>query len=64
LKSTAGEYRKMAEYWKKQGFVFIWITDGNGWKTTIKPLKEYYDDGNFLLNITMLSNGYLKDIIE
>jgi len=64
LKATAGEYRKMAEYWKKQGFSFIWITDGKGWKTTIKPLKEYYDDGNFLLNISMLSNGYLKDIIE
>ncbi len=64
LKATAGEYRKMAEYWKKQGFVFIWITDGKGWKTTVKPLKEYYDDGNFLLNISMLSNGYLKDIIE
>ncbi|MCX8124480.1 MAG: type II restriction endonuclease [Spirochaetes bacterium] len=64
LKATAGEYRKMAEYWKKQGFEFIWITDGKGWKTTIKPLKEYYDDGNYLLNITMLANGYLKDIID
>jgi len=30
----------------------------------MKPLKEYYDDGNYLLNITMLANGYLKDIIE
>lgn len=64
LKATAGEYRKMAEYWKKQGVEFIWITDGKGWKTTIKPLKEYYDDGNYLLNITMLTNGYLKDIIQ
>ncbi|MEJ5362788.1 MAG: type II restriction endonuclease [Spirochaetota bacterium] len=64
LKSTAGEYRKMAEFWKKQGITFIWITDGEGWKKTIKPLKEYYDDGNYLLNIEMIKNGYLSDIIE
>ncbi len=54
LKSTATEYVKMNEYWNKQGIKFIWITDGAGWLTTLKPLREYFDKAEYLLNLEML----------
>ena len=63
LKSTATEYIRMKEYWNKQGIEFIWITDGAGWKSTLKPLREYFDKADYLLNLEMLRNGILKRIL-
>lgn len=63
LKSTATEYIRMNEYWNKQGIEFIWITDGAGWKSTLKPLREYYDKADYLLNLEMLRKGILKKIL-
>jgi len=63
LKSTATEYIKMNEYWNNQGIEFIWITDGAGWKSTLKPLREYFDKADYLLNLEMLRNGVLKRIL-
>ncbi|WP_159801542.1 type II restriction endonuclease [Flavobacterium sp. MK4S-17] len=62
LKSTATEYVKMHETWNAQNIFFIWITDGAGWKTALKPLREYFDKTDFLLNLEMLKNGVLKEI--
>lgn len=64
LKSTATEYIRMNEYWNNQGIEFIWITDGAGWKSTLKPLREYFDKADYLLNLEMLRNGILKRILE
>lgn len=64
LKATAGEYTRMHEIWKQQGIVFIWVTDGGGWKSTLKPLREYFDKTDYLLNLEMLKKGLLKTIIE
>ncbi len=63
LKSTATEYIKMNEYWNNQGIEFIWITDGAGWKSTLKPLREYFDKADYLLNLEMLRDGVLKRIL-
>jgi len=63
LKSTATEYIKMNEYWNNQGIVFIWITDGAGWKSTLKPLREYFDKADYLLNLEMLRKGIFKRIL-
>jgi len=63
LKSTATEYIRMNEYWNKQGIQFIWITDGAGWKSTLKPLREYFDKADYLLNLEMLRKGILKMIL-
>jgi len=63
LKSTATEYIEMYDRWHKQGFEFIWITDGAGWKSTIKPLREYFDRSDYLLNLGMLQKGVLEKII-
>lgn len=64
LKSTATEYIEMNRFWNKQGIDFIWITDGAGWKSTLKPLREYYDKADYLINLEMLKGGILKRIIE
>jgi type II restriction enzyme len=64
LKSTATEYIRMNEYWNNQGIEFIWITDGAGWKSALKPLREYFDKADYLLNLEMLRNGVLKRILK
>jgi len=64
LKSTATEYVKMNEYWNAQNIEFIWITDGAGWIKTQKPLREYFDKAEYLLNLEMLKNGILKSILK
>jgi len=64
LKSTATEYVKMAEYWNSQDIEFLWITDGAGWLKTLKPLREYFDKAEYLLNLEMLNNRILNKILE
>ena len=64
LKSTAGEYITMSQYWNKQGIEFLWITDGHGWISTQLPLREYFNQAAYLLNLEMLQNGYLNKILE
>lgn len=64
LKSTATEYIEMNRYWNKQGIEFIWITDGAGWKSTLKPLREYFDKADYLLNLEMLKENVLVKILD
>lgn len=63
LKSTATEYVEMNRYWKNQNIEFIWVTDGGGWLTTLRPLREFFDKGDYLLNLEMLKKGILKQIL-
>lgn len=64
LKSTASEYIHMNSYWNEQNIEFIWITDGAGWKSTLKPLREYFDKSDYLLNLALLESGFLTEIIK
>jgi type II restriction enzyme len=64
LKSTATEYIQMNEYWNAQGIEFIWVTDGAGWKSTLRPLREYFDRADYLLNLEMLKEGLLINILK
>lgn len=64
LKSTATEYIGMNNYWNNQGIEFVWITDGAGWKSTLKSLREYFDKADYLLNLEMLKDDILKRIIK
>lgn len=64
LKSTATEYIEMNRYWNKQGIEFIWITDGAGWRSTLKPLREYFDKADYLLNLEMLKESTLSLILK
>lgn len=63
LKSTATEYCEMYNRYHRQGIEFIWVTDGAGWQTTLKPLREYFDISDYLVNLEMLRNGVLEKII-
>ncbi len=63
LKSTATEYIEMNRYWNNQGIKFIWITDGAGWKSTLKPLREFFDKSDYLLNLELLKQNTLTKII-
>jgi len=64
LKSTATEYVKMNEYWNAQGIEFVWITDGAGWLSTLKPLREYFDKADYLLNLEILRENYLGKLLR
>jgi len=64
LKSTATEYIEMNRYWNKQGIEFIWITDGAGWKSTLKPLREYFDKADYLINLELLKENILNSIVQ
>jgi len=63
LKSTAGEYRTMFDYWKQDGHKFVWITDGLGWKATHLPLRETFNHIDTILNLEMVSRGLLESIL-
>lgn len=64
LKSTATEYKEMYNFWKSQGIEFIWITDGAGWKSTLRPLREYFDRADYILNLELLRRNILEKVIE
>ncbi len=64
LKSTAGEYKDYEKFIKKGEQKFIWITDGLGWNTTKKPLKETFLNNDYVFNLKMLSEGILKEVIK
>ena len=63
LKSTAGEYKSMFDFWKSDGHDFIWITDGCGWHTTRLPLQETFNYTDYVLNLDMVSKDILEDIV-
>jgi type II restriction enzyme len=63
LKSTAGEYKTMFDYWSNDGHKFVWITDGIGWAKTKAPLEETFNHIDYVLNLEMISKKILEDII-
>lgn len=63
LKATAGEYKGLFDFISSQGHKFIWITDGLGWKTSIRPLEETFNHIDYTLNLKMASSGLLSAII-
>lgn len=66
LKSVAGEFTALHNFLKKETpqHRFIWITDGKGWKTSKKPLRESFDRVDYILNLSMIENGILENIIS
>jgi len=62
LKATAGEYQYLNDFVKSQNIDFIWITDGKGWLTSLKPLEETFIHNDYVINLEMVKNGVLKQI--
>ena len=63
LNETARSYKMIAEESKAiKNFEFIWITDGEGWRSARRNLKETFLILENLYNITDLENGIFEKI--
>lgn len=62
LKSTCGEYKSLHNFCRRNDVEFIWITDGAGWKTTLKPLEETFLHNDYVFNLRMVKDGVLNDL--
>ena len=63
LNSIARSYLDVAIQSKKiEGFTFIWLTDGAGWKTAKNDLEVTYDELETMYNINDLETGIIEKI--
>ena len=63
LNETARSYEKIAKDSKEiKGFKFVWITDGHGWKSARRNLKETFDVLDDLYCIKDLEDGAMKKL--
>ena len=62
LKSTAGEYKDLFDFCKSNDLIFIWITDGRGWYTSLNALQEAYNYTDYVFNLNMIKNGILNEL--
>lgn len=63
LKSTAGEYRNLFDILNGK-LKFIWLTDGLGWKSTTRPLRETFNHNDYLITLAMLEKGILENLLK
>lgn len=66
LKSVAGEYISLNNFLKNKDSVeaFIWITDGKGWKTSKRPLRETFDKIDYLFTTKLIEEGALEEVLK
>ena len=65
LNETARSYKMIAEEAKTiNGFCFVWITDGGGWKSARRNLEETFNVLDSLYNITDMENGAFSEIFK
>ena len=65
LNETARSYKMIAEESKNiDGFKFVWITDGEGWKSAKRNLKETFLVLPNLYNIQDLRNGIFLELFK
>ena len=65
LNETARSYKLIAEESRQiKNFVFVWITDGEGWKSAKRNLKETFLTLETLYNINDLENGILRYLFQ
>jgi hypothetical protein len=59
LKAVCGEFDLLFTEAKKFGYELIWITDGKGWISSKKQLKDVFDKHKNIFNINDLNNNIL-----
>lgn len=66
LKSVCGEFMNLNRLINEdKNISFIWVTDGQGWKTAINPITEAMEEIDNILNLHMIfSDGDLKEILN
>jgi len=62
LKAVCGEFKGLYNELKIQNIDFIWITDGLGWNTTLRPLEETYNNNEYVFNLNMIEGGILDKL--
>jgi len=63
LNETARSYKMLTEEARGiAGFRFLWVTDGNGWRSAKKNLKETFDVLDDIYNIRDLEEGAFKKL--
>jgi len=61
LNETARSYKMIAQESKNiPGFQFVWITDGAGWQSARRNLKETFCQLDYMFNINDLENGIIE----
>ena len=65
LKAVAWEFTGLYKYLQEQDVELLWITDGFGWQSTLRPLEDAYNatNGN-IYNLSMLKNGVLNELVK
>ncbi len=64
LNETARSYKNIAlEAANIEGFKFVWITDGFGWKSAKRNLQETFECMDLIFNINDMKDGCLKEVI-
>ncbi|NLO26064.1 MAG: restriction endonuclease [Clostridiales bacterium] len=56
-------YINRQEELKEDGFEFVWITDGYGWKGQKNQIEKGFKKINYLLNLHFVRKGLLEDIL-
>lgn len=66
LKAVAGEFTELSQFVVKSedNVEFVWVSDGQGWKTARLPLSEAFGYIQNVFNLSMLSQGYLADLFS
>ncbi|MFA5543498.1 MAG: DpnII family type II restriction endonuclease, partial [Bacilli bacterium] len=65
LNETARSYKTIAEESKSiEGFTFVWITDGKGWKNARRNLEETFTAHPYVFNIHDMESGLLKEALK
>ncbi|WP_304948916.1 type II restriction endonuclease [Streptococcus sinensis] len=65
LKAVAGEFTELSQFvvTSSDDVEFIWVTDGQGWKTAHLPLAEAFGHIRNIFNLDMLKQGYLSELL-
>lgn len=65
LKAVAGEFADLSKFIFNQTpqVQFIWITDGQGWHTANRPLRDAFETIDYIINLKMLNQQYLEHIL-
>lgn len=66
LKAVAGEFTELSQFVKssKDDIEFVWVTDGQGWKTARLPLSEAFGHIQNVFNLNMLKNNFLRELLK
>lgn len=66
LKAVAGEFTELSQFVETSDddVTFIWVTDGQGWKTAHLPLAEAFAHVPNVFNLEMLKQDYLVELLK